>query len=133
MKRFALATFFVLIEGCGQDYEPPNFVSPCGVRVYGSDDLHGFTFVEARSIAAFRTVEPQLCQHLHNWTVSVGYSDLGGRPEQTWVDLMGIQLVDDSWRAIPHAFGHVSQYPDIDYEHATWPSNGIQAAVDEAQ
>lgn len=113
----------MLLDGCGKSPPTPNFVSPCGVRVFGTSDAEGFAFAEVRALSAFRNIEPRLCQRLHNWTISIlPPGSLGDRAGQTLTDLLGIQLVSDDWRrsAYSHELRHMIDYPRIDYAHASW-------------
>jgi hypothetical protein len=124
----------LVLSACGPFHqEGYSCVSPCQVRLYGSDDCQGFALAEARMLAAFGPYRPDMCQHIRHWSVSTGYTDLHenpwhahgveGKPRdgQTWVDFHGVQLQDVSdWKASAylHEMGHVEDSPDVDYEHA---------------
>lgn len=76
MKR---AVLFLLTASCALVPSPPKVcVSPCGMRLYRSDDCAGFKHAEATALRVFTPSVPNACKQLNNWSLTVYPGDTEG-------------------------------------------------------
>lgn len=144
----------LVLSGCGPwlDYPEPNFTSPCGMKVYDTQDEYGFQLAEERLVAALekRVGWPAVltCMYLAGREVWVMHPGIEGAgpwySEQRGYNVAGeahcprgMLIGSDDWyeSAFSHEGIHLLQGckfdPDYetDPEHPHWKEDGFFEAI----
>ncbi len=131
------------ITACGAGSEP-EFISPCGVRVF-ADDSRGYTEIESSMLEAVAVEVPDidptvLCKRMKGWSVDI-YAGSNG---QNWEDPYGrgkiggwtlcprrlMQVANSTWRtnALPHEMLHAYDLCATP-NHEGWEESGRNRAT----